>query len=88
MTITKKYGQCGIGTTKGERNIGKTIAVEVGDHSRTNCWDTALRNRDRSAESTFAVTEKNLQLGAGASKDIEMAVTIEVGQPNSTCGAS
>src|SRR5579864_519372 len=88
VTVTKQDSYCWIGAGVGESNVGKTVSVEVCNHGWTNRRDTALRNVDRSGKPTFAVAEKNLQLGKGDGKDIEMAVTIEICQPNRTCGTT
>src|SRR5579864_3165776 len=63
-----------------EGDIGKTIAVEVSHHGRTNRGNPALRYYDGSSESAFTIAEEDLQLWTGDSKDVKMAVAIVISQ--------
>src|SRR5690348_4035869 len=80
FAIAEQYSYGWIWIAVGEGDIGKAIAVEITHHGRANRGNAALRYRDGSSESAFAITKKDLQLGAGDSKDIEMAVAIEISQ--------
>src|SRR6476646_808240 len=86
VTVTKQDGNRWIGAGIGERDVRKPVAIEVRNHCWANCRNPALGDLDGSAESTFAIANKNLHLGKGDSKDIDMAVTIEICHPYRTRG--